>query len=277
MACAFAAKAADSPPSPEWHTNYQAAREGARTEGKSLLVWFYDPAFPEANSRFQDDVLGAATIATRIESRFVAASISIGTSAQPESDQRRLIDHAAFAELRGRPGLAIVDFADEFAPTYGCVVSVYPFSTDLITQERLDVLLALPPGTLTQRTLIFAIRTHRDLPASAAGDMHPLLADEAASHARYQAGLKLQGHHHWNARFHAINAQLPAGHVSYEVCAESWPGQTLLDAAEECVESWRHSSGHWGQVSGRAEFYGYDMQRGTSGVWYATGIFGKRR
>jgi hypothetical protein len=222
-------------------------------------------------------VLGAVRIATRIEAGFVAASVSIESLEKDDGDQRRLIDHAAFAELRGRSGLAIVDFTDEFAPTYGCVVSAYSFSTGPITEQRLDVLLNLPPGTLTQRTLIFAVRAHRDRPASAAGEMHPQLAAEAASHARYQAGLNLQGHHNWNARFHAINAHLPAGHVANEVCAESWPGQTLLEAAEECVDSWRQSGGHWNHVNGRAEFYGYDMQRGTNGVWYATGIFGTRR
>jgi uncharacterized protein YkwD len=107
--------------------------------------------------------------------------------------------------------------------------------------------------------------------------MHPLLATEAARHSQHQASINVQGHHGWDARFQNINARLPAGHVSYEVCSESWPGQSLLDAAEECVDSWSQSSGHWGQVSRQAEYYGYDMRRGTNGVWYATGIFGRRR
>ena len=262
---------------PNWLRDYTPARQAANINHKLLVVWLFDPADDEANTRFQRDVLDQESIARRIANGYVAAAVPIDSKVRTDSFEGRLIDHAAFAELRGRPGLAIVDLADEKAATYGTVVSIYPLTRGAISTERLAVLLDLPPGTLTQRTLIFAVRTHPDRPASAAGDMHPLLSAEAAGHARHQASINLQGHHNWNARFHAINARLPAGHVSYEVCAESWPGQSLLDAAEECVDSWRQSSGHWGHVSRGEQYYGYDMQRGASGVWYATGIFGRRR
>lgn len=277
LASASWASASDVQAPHGWHSSYAAARETAQSAHKPLLVWFCDSGASEVNSQFQTDVLGETTLAQQIATEFVA--VKVPTDALSESDEYdgRLIDHAAFAELRGQPGLAIVDFADESAATYRCVVSIYPFARGPISAERLAMLLDLPPGTLTQRTLIFAVRTHADGPASATGDMHPLLAAEAAAHVRHEARINLQGHHNWDARFHAINARLPAGHVSFEVCAESWPGQSLLDAAEECVASWRQSSGHWSQVSRQAEYYGYDMQRGTSGVWYATGIFGRRR
>jgi hypothetical protein len=100
---------------------------------------------------------------------------------------------------------------------------------------------------------------------------------EAASHARHQASLDLQGHHQWDQRFHSISAQLPAGLIAQEICAESWPGQPLVAAAQECVHSWRQSQGHWNAVRTRHPLFGYDMQRGASGVWYATGIFGRRK
>jgi hypothetical protein len=256
--------------------DYQPAREAAEAGHKPLVVWFYDPAAIEKNGQFQLGVLAQESIAQTLAADFVAAAVAVESKLNAESEGR-LIDHAAFAELRGGPGLAIVDFADEASPTHGTVVSIYPFSRGPITADRLAVLLNLPAGTLTQRTIVFAIRTHPERPASAAGEMHPLLAAEAASHVRHQASINVQGHHNWNARFHAINARLPAGHVAYEVCAESWPGQSLVDAAEECVDSWRQSSGHWSHVSRGDQYYGYDMQRGTNGVWYATGIFGRRR
>lgn len=70
---------------------------------------------------------------------------------------------------------------------------------------------------------------------------------------------------------------LPADLVAQEICAESWPGQSLVEAAQECVHSWRHSSGHWDAVGTRHPLFSYDMQRGATGIWYATGIFGRRR
>jgi hypothetical protein len=47
----------------------------------------------------------------------------------------------------------------------------------------------------------------------------------------------------------------------------------LVAAAIDCVHSWRQSSGHWSAVRSRHRFYGYDMKRGSNGIWYATGIF----
>jgi hypothetical protein len=270
-------KAAETEVSTHWLQDYGTARESAISSKKLLLVWFCSPANEAANTKFQQEVLDQAAVADRIGASFVAVKVPLDARSKDDDRERRLIDHEAFAELRGQPGLAIVDLSDKDSPTYGLVISIYPFSRRTIKTEHLAVLLDLPPGTLTQRTLIFAVRTHPGQPASATGNMHPLLAAESANHSRHQASINLQGHHGWDARFHSINARLPAGHVSYEVCSESWPGQSLLDAAEECVDSWRQSSGHWGQVSRQAEYYGYDMQRGTNGVWYATGIFGRRR
>jgi len=269
--------AAEGAPPVVWHDDYSAARETARLASKPLLVWFVNPAEELASAKFQAAVLNQTAISDRLRGSFVAARVPLAAESSDDAKKGRLIDHEAFAELHGQPGLAIIDFSDGAAPTYACVVSIYPLSRGTISAEHLTVLLDLPAGTLTQRTLIFAVRTHRDQPASATHGMYPLLATEAAAHSGHQAKINLQGHHNWDARFQSINARLPAGHVSYEVCAESWPGQSLLDAAQECVDSWRQSSGHWGQVSRQADYYGYDMQRGTNGVWYATGIFGRRR
>ena len=98
---------------------------------------------------------------------------------------------------------------------------------------------------------------------------------EAESHSAYQAQIGVQGHHGWDYRFQRINSRLPGGCLSYEVCAESWPGQGLLHSAIECVRCWRLSSGHWRSVASPCQAYGYDIKRGRNGIWYATGIFGR--
>jgi hypothetical protein len=58
-----------------------------------------------------------------------------------------------------------------------------------------------------------------------------------------------------------------------EVVAESWPNQTMIDSCLDCVDSWRHSSGHWGAVRRQHRFFAYDIRRGRNGIWYGTGIF----
>jgi hypothetical protein len=143
------------------------------------------------------------------------------------------------------------------------------------TPKQLEVIRNLPPGTPTQLALISAIRAHPDSPASTDGMCDPMLAKEAESHSLHQARIQRQGHHNWNRRFHRINSALPAGFTAIEVCAESWPGQSLDEAATECVNSWRQSPGHWKAVSEGYPLYGYDMKLGRNGIWYATGIFGQ--
>jgi hypothetical protein len=138
------------------------------------------------------------------------------------------------------------------------------------------VILELPPGTLTQRTLIYAVRTHPEKPASAKGEFHPVLTQAARQHAKYQARTETQGHQNWEQRVNQINAKLPGALSAQEVCAESWPNEELVEAAVECVNSWRKSPGHWGAVRARHRLFGYDMKRGKNGVWYGTGIFASR-
>jgi len=171
----------------------------------------------------------------------------------------------------------IVDLTDPNSKYFGRVVSVYPLSLPAaLSSDHLSALLDLPAGSLTQRSLILAVRMHPERPASTNGELSKSLADETSSHSQYQADTHLQGHQRWESRFHRINQLLPNGLLSQEVCAESWPGQGLMQAAIECVASWRQSSGHWRAVRGNHSFFGYDMKRGGNGVWYATGIFSTR-
>lgn len=281
---------ADEPPSPEhsvpWHDHYATARDQAKQRGTLLLVQFVAPQQQQSAAEWRRSLASSAELRSALAS-LVCVAVSTADTVTVEGQEVVLLEHPAFREMQRRPGLAIVDFREPQSITYHQVVSVLPAAEGTLADavarrvypsiDDVQVLLDLPAGTLTQRTLIYAVRTHPDQPQSTAGEWHPVLVSESAAHARYQADIGVQGHHAWETRFHRINAQLPGESVAQEVCAESWSGQGLLSAARECVRSWRQSSGHWGAVSARQAFFGYDMQRGTNGVWYATGIFGRRR
>jgi hypothetical protein len=265
-----------SPSGLVWHEDYHASLDEAQSRRKLALVWFFDPSAASENERFEQEILARPQIAALINQHCVAARLELRGSVLSRGEQVVLIDHPAFAEMLHSPGLALIDMTDETSPHFRQVVSVYPFQHGAISAEKLAVMLYLPRGSLTQRTLIFAVRTHPEHPASTTGHLSPLLSRETENHAWHQASIKLQGHHNWDSRFHAINAELPGGLLAKEVCAESWPGQTLLGAAEECVHSWRQSPGHWNAVRSKHVLYGYDMKRGANGIWYAAGIFGVR-
>jgi len=256
-----------------WYKDYVKAMEAADHGRRMLLVFFYDRQDPQS-WEFATKTVRDPAVQERLQ-HYVCARLPADTKIRIQGQEVRLLEHEGFREMLGRPGIAIIDLANVDTRLYNAVVSVFPFSEKLrYTPEHFRVILELPAGTLTQRTLIYAVRTHPERPASADGQFLPNLAEEAESHSDYQARIRRQGHHFWERRFHRINARLPAGCTSREVCAESWPGENLVEAAVECVRCWRLSSGHWSAVRARHLFFGYDMKRGANGIWYATGIFG---
>jgi hypothetical protein len=252
-----------------WHDDYAAACREARRRQALLFISFHEPqAAGEAVQ--QDDLL---RLATQRRHRYVWARLPLDHRTNDAGRDIRLLDHAAFAELRGRPGMAIIDYESPAAPHYKHVVSLFPQRSQPYNRGELAVILDLPPGTLTQRTMIYAVRTHPDAPRSAVGLPHHELLRESELHSKYQADISVQGHHDWGGRFDRINAAL-GDLSSREVVAESWPGESLLEAAIECVHCWRQSEGHWDAVSSPHAEYGYDMKLSGNGIWYATGLFG---
>ncbi len=259
----------------EWQTDYAQAYHRAREEHRWLLVWFTNDQTDAAEQEFEK--IFADPQWAKVLSNYIGVRIPKSASVRVNDHEYRLLEHKAFAEMLLTPGLAILDLRSKESPYYGSVASVLPYRGGRPTDAgRLGVLLTLPGGSLTQRTLIYAVRTHRDAPRSTQGIFDSLLAYEATQHSNNQAAMHVQGHHQWDRRFQLISAKLPDHLLAQEVCAESWPGQSLVAAAEECVQSWRQSSGHWSAVSASQPRFGYDMRQGSNGIWYATGIFGNR-
>jgi hypothetical protein len=257
-----------------WSKNYADATAAAERCGKMLLIYFYDARDEGACAHFQAETLGDPCVRRKLRD-YVCVRLPLDAKISSDGKPVVLLEHPAFGEMLGRPGLAIVDYRSADAKLHGSVVSTFPITEKLhYTAERMAAILDLPAGTLTQRTLIYAVRVHPDKPASTDGEPSPTLLDEAQSHSQYQAQIRRQGHYFWAARFQRILARLPGARAPREICAESWPGQNMVDAAIECVRCWRLSAGHWSAVQARSRFFGYDMRRGANGVWYATGIVG---
>lgn len=259
-----------------WQTDYAKAMKSAGARRQMMFVYFR-PDAPTANQQAFESISLANRDVVEALSRMSLVQLPLNATITSEGKPVRLLDHGAFAELGGGAGLAIIDMAHPEQPYYGHVVTTLPLVSGKYYQfrpEHLAVALKLPPGTLTQRTMVFAVRIHPESPASTVGEFHPALAEEAESHSDYQAQIRVQGHHQWGSRFQRIRGRLPFNLLAREVVAESWPNERIMDAAVDCVDCWRQSSGHWSAVRARHPLFGYDMRRGSNGVWYATGIFG---
>jgi hypothetical protein len=267
-----------------WQSDYFAAYRAARQTHKMLFIYFCNNESLRSTQGQPipldpiDSALSTAAERSKLDN-FVLVRLPIDTNLPINGEQSRLLDQAAFSELHRGPGLVIIDLAHPDAPYYGDVVSVCPFKPGKyyhFEPEHVATLLDLPAGTVTQRTMVFAVRIHPERPSSTQGEASPVLYDEAESHSRYQASIQLQGHHQWESRFHRIMARLfrrGTPGTPAEVVAESWPNENLVDSCIDCVDSWHHSPGHWSEVHAQHVGYGYDIKRGANGIWYATGIF----
>lgn len=106
-------------------------------------------------------------------------------------------------------------------------------------------------------------------------DPIPLLQELATGQARYQAGVRRQGHQDFDRRYARVRSEL--GLSAAEICAESWSWQTDLSPrrlGDEMFKCWRQSPGHWAVASRVHKGYGADMAKGSNGVWYATILVG---
>ncbi|NLX56484.1 MAG: thioredoxin family protein [Planctomycetaceae bacterium] len=259
-----------------WLDSYSAAMAQARQSSRQMIVYFHQDELELAEDKLAQKLMHDEVLRPLADQN-VLVRVPMSSRARVGGQEIQLVGHASFAELQGQPGLAIIDFTDPKSELYGHVISIYPLSLpDAFSRHNLQALLTLPHGSLTQRSLILAVRIHPEDPASTDGVFLTTLAQESESHSQHQARINQQGHHNWDSRFQRISARLPGGHAAKEVCAESWPGMGLIAAALDCVHSWRQSSGHWSAVRNRHPYYGYDMKRGSNGIWYATGIFGSR-
>ncbi len=270
-----AAPSAPVPTPPVWGDDYPAGVARAKSEKKMLLVHFY--ALSQSGSIAANEArwFGDRHSATKLDG-WVLVHVPNTAQITVSGRQTSLIGHSAFGELHSSPGIAAIDYVHQDAEYYGSVVNVLPFSSGKyyhFQPEYVATLLDLPPGSLTQRSMVYAVRTHSERPASTFCETCGLLMQEAKNQSQYQANIGVQGHHNWDSRFQRIYAQLGGRLPPTEVVAESWPNQDLMDSCVDCVASWRQSSGHWAAVSGRHAVYGYDIRRGSNGIWYATGIF----
>lgn len=271
---------ADNPPQELgellWHEDYGTAFHAARKKQRMLLIHFdgEDQHTENLQATLADEEVQG--LCRQFELLRVPADYEIAFD-----NRTKLLSHSSFAAMGNKPGLAIVDLRDTDSEHFGQTVSALPFgrslyyAPSLTSKQAITTLLELPTGSITQRSMVLAVRLHPERPASTLGRADAYVFQEAAGHSAHMAHTGVQGHQGFETRFHRINANL-GGSAAKEVVAESWPGEDLLAACFSCVKSWRGSPGHWSAVSGSHASYGYDIRRSSRGVWYATGLFADR-
>lgn len=254
-------------------SDYELAYRQALRDQKDLVIHF------RADTRL-DRALAHPDVRRRLN-RYVFLQVP----ATYQFQGKRLLDSGALAEMGGRPGLAVVSLHDPKLPTHKTVISAHPLMSSRYGWVpscgacEIRTMLDLPPAaTLTQRSLMYAVRVHPERPQSVYGLPHRAFLTHARRHSLRQASMLNQHHADLLSASSYLQSQsgCSVGSAS-EVVAESWGavvgGENVLEAAFSCVDAWRHSPGHWSSVSRPHRYFGYDLARGGNGTWYATGIF----
>src|SRR6185312_9348370 len=164
--------------------DYAEAYQTAKVQNKMLFIYFEGKEGNEVRKQFEKVTLSDAKVLNRLES-YVTARLPTDTEISVKGNKVRLLEHGAFTELKQGSGIAILDFVHHDTEHFGHVVSAIPFAPGKYYRFRpahLAVILELPAGTLTQRTLMFAVRIHPEAPASTKGEKDAVLTAEAHSH-----------------------------------------------------------------------------------------------
>lgn len=259
-----------------WHTDYSAAYRQAKDEHKQLLMFFRDEKDLLTAGKLEQEVLAKPELKEPLE-HFVRVVLPTSTvapaakDAKPEDKPVRLLDYSAFTHMQKEAGLAILDLVDEKDHLFGKVVSAHPFSSNTLNNlGTVRIVLELPRGTITQRTLTYVLRTHPEQPASVWGKGDLILFEQCRIAAQLMANYNSVGHHDWGNRSAFVGGQFG---VSPMEVASIGGGATLFEAAQSAVNVWRGSGVHWGMMITPNRFFGYDMVQAPNGTWYANGIF----
>jgi hypothetical protein len=269
----------------DWETDYEYAMMTAEMSSRCLLIYLCadsDSVIPETLASFPIDAACRTFDTVVLDDDFVRSGLDWyillklpmdAVITDEEGLEQSIYSLPGFEHMLEHPGLVVIDFARRDTPYYKDVVGILPFLRgDCPTAKQSETFLNLPPGTLTQRTLTYAVRIHRDRPLSSDGEPLPIVVREAAVHALYQAERGVLTHQNFSARSNRVKEVLGDGSPS-EICAQSQRGVSLFEGAITCMKLWRHSSAHWSIARRDHTYYGYDMALGKNGSWYAVGFF----
>ena len=269
----------------QWETDYESARQRAESASRTLLIYLYaenGQEIPEALETVPVISACQRFDTVVLDDDFVRAGLSWCVLLKLPMDakitgedgtEQSIYSLPGFEHMVEHPGLIMIDYANRDTPYYGEVVGILPFlEGECPTAEQATTFLYLPPGTLTQRTLTYAVRIHPDRPLSGDGIPAPIVVQLATEHALYQAERGILGHQNFSARSYRAKEVLGGG-MPAEICAQSRSGLGLFEGAIACMRAWRYSSAHWSIARRSHTYYGYDMVRGKNGAWYAVGFF----
>ncbi|NQV24786.1 MAG: hypothetical protein HQ518_10495 [Rhodopirellula sp.] len=264
----------------KWHRDYLAAYVEASLEKRYLLMFFREAVVGgepliSTDSVFAPSLRPILEQFSRVELPLNAAmpAPSHTNGADNDADLPNiLLKHRSFRHLGARQGIAIVDLTDPASLNYARVVSVLPLpESGPFNSDELTLTLNLPKGSISQRTLLFAIR--KTIPDSnlSMREFSPTLIELARRNSRYMANAGQAGHFDQEIREQRIEAEFGPQAELKELVFATESDTTIHDAALQAVTSWIGTPESFEVLDTPATAMGMEMfQNSESGRWFVT-------
>jgi len=118
-----------------WHNDYSKAMSIAERQERMLLVYFCNPHSNGPCNRFKKETLSAPQVQEKLQA-YVCVQLPLTAKIKAGGKDVVLLEDAAFQEMLGRPGIAIIDFRSSDAKLRGAVVSTFPITEKLGTRRK---------------------------------------------------------------------------------------------------------------------------------------------
>lgn len=272
-------RAAGEPPEPapattvgilSWEQDYLTAYKAATELRKPLLIVFRDTVDPESINS-PSTGLAVPDLVPLLDS-FVRLALPSNTTIPGQAGGTLLLEHRAFRHLNIHPGIAIVDLTDPESSWYGRVVSALPQPPNgRYSPELVRPLLQLPSGTVTHRSLLFALQNATPQSQFASLESTTTLNRLADRNCRFMAQYGQAGAFDASNRRAAVSTEFGETAQVRELFFASDDRQTIQDAAALAVEAWVRNPDDFRSLNGIVDGYGLEMfQSPESGRWFAT-------
>ena len=263
-----------------WHNDYLAAYVEASREKRFLLMLFRENAvggepLSPTESVFDPSLRPMLEQFSRVELPLNAAMPDISKSNQ-DAEQNGLPDlllkHRSFRHLGMRPGIAVVDLTDPASPNHARVVSALPLpESGQFNNADLMLALNLPQGAISQRTLLFAIRSTVPDSSLSMRDFSQTLIELAHRNSRFMANAGQVGSFDLENRAQQVEKEFGSQADLRELVFATETETTIHDAALQAVTSWISNSESFDILDSPAKAMGMEMfQNSESGRWYVT-------
>ncbi len=264
----------------KWHSDYIAAYVEASQKKRYLLMLFRDAIAGGEPLASIDDVFAPSM--RPILEQFSRVELPLNAVmpilADKNNDSQKkglpnlLLKHRSFRHLGTQPGIAVVDLTNRSSPNYARVVTVLPLpESGQFQNGSLTLALNLPKGTISQRTLLFAIRSTVPDSSLSMREFNSTLVELAHRNSRYMSSAGQTGSFDQETRQQRIEQEFgPQAELKQLVFATDSEA-TIHEAALQAVTKWIETSESFDVLDAPATEMGMDMfQNFESGRWFVT-------